>query len=97
LLSAERVRHELDLALEEDNSMAVLQHMADLGILATVHPALEWNESVRDRFLTANLDDRGPDRLLSRRLLGWSLSINDYTLKPTPAKCYWLPPRCGLT
>ena len=73
LLSAERVRHELDLVLEEDNSMAMLQHMAELEILATVHPFLEWNGSVRDRFLTASLSDQGPDRLLSHRLLGWSL------------------------
>jgi tRNA nucleotidyltransferase (CCA-adding enzyme) len=73
LLSAERVRHELDLVLEENDSSAMLQHLAELGILAAVHPALEWNESVRGRFLAARPDDRGPDRLLSRRLLGWSL------------------------
>ena len=73
LLSAERVRRELDLVLEEDNSMAMLQHMAELEILATVHPRLEWDEFGRDRFLTAGLSDQGPDRLLSRRLLGWSL------------------------
>jgi len=73
LLSAERVRHELDLALEEENSMAVLQHLADLGILAAVQPALVWNGSVRDRFLAARLNDPEPDRFLSRRLLGWSL------------------------
>jgi len=73
LLSADRVRHELDLVLEEENSIAMLQHLADLGILAAVHPALVWNGSVRDRFLAARLNDPGPERLLSRRLLGWSL------------------------
>ena len=51
LLSAERVRHELDLVLEEDKAAAMLSRLAELNLLKPVHPALTWNETIRERFL----------------------------------------------
>ncbi|KAF0107411.1 MAG: hypothetical protein FD146_1889 [Anaerolineaceae bacterium] len=49
-LSAERVRHELDLILEEENAAGMLKRLAGLKALAAVHPALAWNQSIRKRF-----------------------------------------------
>ena len=77
LLSAERVRHELDLVLEEENAMAILERMADMNILMAVNPVLGWNDSVRMRFLNAKLANQKFDRHLSRRILGWSLWLMD--------------------
>ena len=77
LLSAERVRHELDLVLEEENAMAMLHHMADLNILTEVHTALRWNSSVGERFVNAELAAHKVDGHLSRRMLGWSLWLMD--------------------
>ena len=51
LLSAERVRHELDLILEEQQVIAMLARLAELDILQPVHPALAWNEVMRERFM----------------------------------------------
>ena len=73
LLSAERVRHELDLVMEEENAAAILEHMALLGILTAVHPVLDWNDAIRTRFKNEQLPAPGLDGHPSRVLLGWSL------------------------
>jgi len=77
LLSGERVRHELDLVLEEENAVGMLQHLAELGILATVHTALVWNKIVASRFLTVNRSSQIFDEHLSRIKLGWALLLID--------------------
>jgi tRNA nucleotidyltransferase (CCA-adding enzyme) len=48
-LSAERLRHELDLVLEEQASASMLGRLAELGVLAAAHPALGWDASIRAR------------------------------------------------
>ncbi len=50
-LSPERVRHELDLILGEEKSASMLARLADLGVLAAVHPVLVWDASIRERFV----------------------------------------------
>jgi tRNA nucleotidyltransferase (CCA-adding enzyme) len=50
-LSAERLRHELDLVLEEEQVVAMLDRLAELDLLQPIHPALAWNEEKRQRFV----------------------------------------------
>ncbi|MGD0878537.1 MAG: hypothetical protein ABSA01_10370 [Anaerolineales bacterium] len=50
-LSAERIRHELDLILDEEKAVAMLKRLAELDLLQPVHPALVWNEYKRKRFI----------------------------------------------
>jgi len=50
-LSAERVRHELDLILEEEQAVAILTRLGELDLLQSVHAALEWNNPKRERFI----------------------------------------------
>jgi tRNA nucleotidyltransferase (CCA-adding enzyme) len=50
-LSAERLRHELDLILEEEQVVAMLSRLAELDLLLPVHPALAWNDIIRERFI----------------------------------------------
>jgi tRNA nucleotidyltransferase (CCA-adding enzyme) len=45
-LSAQRIRHELDLILEEPNAVAMLKRLDELDLLSIVHPALaNFNQS----------------------------------------------------
>ena len=48
-LSAERIRHELDLILEEPNAVSMLARLAELGSLRPIHPALTLDESANTR------------------------------------------------
>ncbi len=48
-LSAQRIRHELDLILEEWNAASMLARLADLNLLQPIHPALTFDESMRER------------------------------------------------
>ncbi|NOY98080.1 MAG: CBS domain-containing protein [Chloroflexi bacterium] len=60
-LSGERVRHELDLMLDEPRAVAMLARLADLGLLRAIHPSLPWDDGLADR-LTAALDAPPPAR-----------------------------------
>ncbi len=79
-LSAERVRHELDLTLEEENAISVLARLAELGILAAVHPALEWNDAAQTRFVNGMAAAQTLKHSPSRRTLGWTLWLMDVPL-----------------
>lgn len=52
-LSAQRIRHELDLILEEWNAASMLARLADLDLLQPIHPALTFDTSMQER--VANL------------------------------------------
>lgn len=52
-LSAQRIRRELDLILEEWNAASMLARLADLDLLQPIHPALTFDPSMRER--VANL------------------------------------------
>ena len=48
-LSGERLRHELDLILDEDRSVSMLLRVASLGVLAAIHPKMpEFNADYED-------------------------------------------------
>ncbi|MFH1524832.1 MAG: hypothetical protein ABIF04_07680 [Chloroflexota bacterium] len=53
-LSGERLRHELDLMLEEEKSASMLARLAELGILIEIHPKLVWDVSLRPMFEKLN-------------------------------------------
>jgi len=48
-LSAQRLRHELDLILAEPRAADMLGRLAELELLKAVHPALPWDHAVRRR------------------------------------------------
>ena len=89
-LSAERIRHELDLILAEPNAVFMLERLAELDLLKPIHPVLFFEESARARL--ANIGSFRALRRISpwnldrgegnKRVLGWllwlmSLSHND--------------------
>ncbi len=48
-LSAQRIRHELDLILEEWNAASMLAHLAELDLLQPIHSALSFDKSMQER------------------------------------------------
>jgi len=48
-VSGERLRHELDLILSEPKALAMLDRLAGLGLLHTIHPDLDWNAAIAAR------------------------------------------------
>ena len=73
-LSGERLRHELDLILDEDQSVAMLVRVATLGVLTAIHPKMpEFNTDYED-FL--EMDVR-LDVAADRRVMGYMLWFID--------------------
>jgi tRNA nucleotidyltransferase (CCA-adding enzyme) len=52
-LSSERLRHELDLILEESRSAAMLSRLDELGLLKAIMDDLPWNKSIRESLAAA--------------------------------------------
>ena len=80
-LSAERIRHELDLILAEPNAAPMLARLDELDLLKPIHPALFFDEPARARL--ANIQSFRALRRISpwnldrgegnKNMLGWLL------------------------
>jgi tRNA nucleotidyltransferase (CCA-adding enzyme) len=84
-LSAERLRHELDLILAEEKAAAILGRLAGLDLLQPVHPALIWNDTLRERFLNARriLTEHHFESIpssIDKSFLGWHFWLMDLSL-----------------
>jgi tRNA nucleotidyltransferase (CCA-adding enzyme) len=79
-LSPERVRHELDLILDEPNVVPMLQRLSELGLLKAIDPSLSFRSSDLDGLeeplpeMFSSIRDSGLSPL--RRSLGWSLWLS---------------------
>jgi tRNA nucleotidyltransferase (CCA-adding enzyme) len=49
-ISGERIRRELEVALEEEKRAQVLQQMQQLGVFKSIHPGLKWQPSIAALF-----------------------------------------------
>lgn len=76
-ISAKRVRHELDLILEEKKADSMLKRLAELDILAAAHPALEWKQAAQSRFVNGMAAAPTLEHTPSQRILGWTLWLMD--------------------
>ncbi len=81
-LSAERVRHELDLILEEEQAVGMLTRLAELDLLQPVHAALDWNGTKRERYLRGlGLSQDGQNKSgpasPGKGFLGWHFWLMD--------------------
>jgi tRNA nucleotidyltransferase (CCA-adding enzyme) len=59
-LSADRVRHELDLILSENKAGDMLARMAELNLLASIHPSLPWDADLQ-RAIESGLEAIPPE------------------------------------
>lgn len=51
-LSAQRIRHELDLILAEPGAASMLRRLDELDLLKPIHPALHWDKPTYKRIVT---------------------------------------------
>ncbi len=80
-LSGQRIRHELDLMLDEPHAAVMLARLHSLGLLSAIDPPLPWDDFMTTDFaaaLAAAPPDWGrdwpvPGRLPRRRALGYLL------------------------
>lgn len=77
-LSPQRIRHELDLVLDETNAAPILARLDELDLLAPIHPVLA-NFS-KSRFATLNSDDPALQNRNSRWLL-WLMHLTDQEIE----------------
>jgi tRNA nucleotidyltransferase (CCA-adding enzyme) len=85
-LSAERLRHELDLILEEEQAVGMLDRLAGLGLLQPVHPALNWDAAARGRFHTGarmlrETHLKSIPASIDKSFLGWHFWTMDFALR----------------
>jgi tRNA nucleotidyltransferase (CCA-adding enzyme) len=77
-LSPQRIKHELDLILEEPNKAQILARMAELGLLKPIHAVLPWDETVQMRFQVERAPEliEGRDDERSTAWLLWLLALS---------------------
>lgn len=49
-VSGSRLRHELELALQERNAVRILSRVSELGVLAHIHEGLTWGSKIAQAF-----------------------------------------------
>jgi tRNA nucleotidyltransferase (CCA-adding enzyme) len=77
-LSPQRIRHELDLILDEANVVSMLARLDELGLLAPIHPALaNFNQS---NLAALKSDDPALQNRNSRWLL-WLMHLTDQEIE----------------
>lgn len=67
-ITGERIRHELDLLLEEENAAEMLQRLAELGILTSIHPSLIWRSDRSAAFRSLMAEPSPPGWLLPPKM-----------------------------
>lgn len=59
-ISGDRIRHELDHILDEDQRVSMMERLAELGLLSEIHPVLAWNQESRENLQMLNYLDSKP-------------------------------------
>ncbi len=78
-LSAQRIRHELDLILDEPYGPLMIARLGELELLKSIHPALKWDKSTQGR-LKSRLKTQHEGSKIALRDLHWLLWL--MTLSP---------------
>jgi tRNA nucleotidyltransferase (CCA-adding enzyme) len=81
-ISGDRIRHELDHILDEDQRVRMLERMSELGLLSEIHPVFSWDIESRD-----NLQMLGC--LESKPLIGLKLDLQRGISKRKLAYTLW--------
>ena len=77
-LSAQRIRHELDLILDEPNAVSMLRRLDELDLLSVVHPALSNFD--QSHLAKVNSDDPVLQNRNSRWVL-WLMHLKDQEIE----------------
>ena len=84
-ISGDRIRHELDNILDEDNAIQMLDRLSELEVLSEIHSDLKWNAEIAEKLST--LEAHTPDP-------AWELpaTMQGARLKRALAYLLWLIP-----
>lgn len=72
-LTAERIRTELDLILNEPKAPFILARLNELNLLQPIHTGLPWDESVATRLAQMPVKSLLEDQVYSISRVGWTL------------------------
>ncbi len=75
-LSPERLRHELDLIFEEENSVPMMEKLWASGIVQSVRPTLPSDEATRGRFQRASSPPSFVGNLVHFRWAVWLMGLS---------------------
>ena len=93
-LSPQRIRHELDLILEEPNRALVLARLAELDLLKPIHADLPWDEAVKFRLQAEQhpefIKGRGDSRLMAWLL--WLMGLTNIQIKSLDKRLHFTAP-----
>jgi len=85
-LSPQRIRHELDLLLEEPNGVSMLARLDELDLLSPIHPALSnFNQS---NLATLKSDDTALQNRQSRWIL-WLMHLTEQEIEFVNARLHF--------
>ena len=81
-LSAQRIRHELDLILDEPNASSMLARLDKLDLLKPIHPSLRCDKALRTRFESATdfplgFSSSGLSNIRDLRWLLWLMTLSN--------------------
>jgi len=82
-LTGARLRHEINQILAEPKAPAMLERLSGLKILQTVHPALPWNETIKQHLRQLDTQQIDP-------VWGLSESSDSLNLRQTLSYLIWL-------
>lgn len=82
-VTGERIRNEIELALEEPMPVPVMERLAELGVLAQIHPGLVWQEPVAKQFVRLENESARIEALKDQPLTFYYFAL---WLLPLPGK-----------
>lgn len=59
-VTGDRIRHEIEQALREPDRTAVMERLAEVGVLAQIHPALHWSDEIDQAFSRVSQEVEAP-------------------------------------
>ena len=65
-ISGDRIHHELDHILDEENFIEMFSRLEELGLLYAIQPDLVWDDWLRQRFAALSFEIPGPEWALGQ-------------------------------
>ena len=96
-LSAQRIRHELDLILDEPNAAPMLVRLDKLGLLKPIHPSLRCDKALRTRFKSATdfplgFSSSGLSNIRDLRWLLWLMTFSNKEIASLNKRLHFTAP-----
>jgi tRNA nucleotidyltransferase (CCA-adding enzyme) len=82
-ISGDRIRHELDHIMDEENRVNMIERLSELGLLKEIHPAMVWDQSGRENLQMLS-------QLKSKPLYGLRLDLKRGNTQRRLAYILWI-------